>query len=266
MLEVLESRSLFRYYGPALRQARGGVRSRGCWSRSASPHAVATSSGTAALRAALAALGIGCGDEVIVPAFTFIATVNAVVVAGAVPVFAEVDDSLGLDPADVAAQDHRADGRRHRRAPRERRRATSTPSSALAGATASPSSRTPRRRWARPTGAEHVGTLGDDRRLLAAAREERHLRRGRRRRHLRRAASTSARRATRTRAGSSSPATAAARGDELDRAVRRREPAHDRARRRHRRRAQLGTLPGSLDRMRANKARVLRRRRRDRRA
>ena len=40
----------------------------------------------------------------IVPAFTFIATVNAVVVAGAVPVFAEVDDSLGLDPADVAAK------------------------------------------------------------------------------------------------------------------------------------------------------------------
>ena len=59
---------------------------------------------TAALRCALAALGVGCGDEVIVPAFTFIATVNAVVVAGAVPVFAEVDDSLGLEPADVAAK------------------------------------------------------------------------------------------------------------------------------------------------------------------
>jgi 8-amino-3,8-dideoxy-alpha-D-manno-octulosonate transaminase len=54
--------------------------------------------GTAALRCALAAIGVGCGDEVVVPAFTFIATVNAVVASGAVPVFAEVDDTLGLDP------------------------------------------------------------------------------------------------------------------------------------------------------------------------
>jgi 8-amino-3,8-dideoxy-alpha-D-manno-octulosonate transaminase len=68
------------------------------------PHAVALSSGTAALRAALAALGVGCGDEVIVPSYTFIATVNAVVSAGAVPVFAEIDKSLCLDPSDVAAK------------------------------------------------------------------------------------------------------------------------------------------------------------------
>ena len=67
-------------------------------------HAVATSSGTASIRAALAALGVGCGDEVIVPAFTFIASVNAIVVSGAVPVFAEVDDTLGLAPDDVAAK------------------------------------------------------------------------------------------------------------------------------------------------------------------
>ncbi|HMC41745.1 MAG TPA: DegT/DnrJ/EryC1/StrS family aminotransferase, partial [Acidimicrobiales bacterium] len=66
-----------------------------------SRYAVATSSGTAALRCGLAALGVGCGDEVIVPAFTFIATVNAVVVSGAVPVFAEIDETLGLDPHDV---------------------------------------------------------------------------------------------------------------------------------------------------------------------
>src|SRR4029079_10884390 len=58
----------------------------------------------AALRCALAALGIGCGDEVIVPAFTFIATISAVVSVGAVPVCAEVDDTLTLDPDDVAAR------------------------------------------------------------------------------------------------------------------------------------------------------------------
>jgi 8-amino-3,8-dideoxy-alpha-D-manno-octulosonate transaminase len=67
-------------------------------------YAVAVANGTAALRCALAALGVGCGDEVIVPAFTFVATVNAVVAAGAVPVFAEIDDTLGLDPTDLDAQ------------------------------------------------------------------------------------------------------------------------------------------------------------------
>jgi 8-amino-3,8-dideoxy-alpha-D-manno-octulosonate transaminase len=103
VLEVLESRSLFRYYGPAL-QRRTAAFEAAVAERFGVAHAVATSSGTAALRTALAALGIGCGDEVIVPAFTFIATVNAVVIAGAVPVFAEVDESLGLDAADVAGK------------------------------------------------------------------------------------------------------------------------------------------------------------------
>jgi 8-amino-3,8-dideoxy-alpha-D-manno-octulosonate transaminase len=102
-VEVLESRSLFRYYGPQL------LRKVEAFERAAidalgARHAVATSSGTAALRAGLAALGVGCGDEVIVPSLTFIATINAVVVSGAVPIFAEIDDTLGLDPADVAAK------------------------------------------------------------------------------------------------------------------------------------------------------------------
>ena len=56
-------------------------------------HALAVSSGTAALQCGLVGLGIEEGDEVIVPAVTFIATVGAVVDARAVPVFAEVDDS-----------------------------------------------------------------------------------------------------------------------------------------------------------------------------
>ncbi len=102
VLEVLESRSLFRYYGPDLRHKVAGFEAALAEVLGAG-HAVATSSGTAALRAAFAALGIGCGDEVVVPAFTFVATVNAVVCAGAVPVFAEIDDSLGLDPATVDA-------------------------------------------------------------------------------------------------------------------------------------------------------------------
>lgn len=56
------------------------------------------SSGTAALSIALAACGIGAGDEVIVPPFTFLATIEAVINAGAVPVFAEIDETLCLDP------------------------------------------------------------------------------------------------------------------------------------------------------------------------
>ncbi|MGC2637610.1 MAG: DegT/DnrJ/EryC1/StrS family aminotransferase, partial [Acidobacteriaceae bacterium] len=66
------------------------------------PHAVAVSSGTAGLHLALLALGIGPGDEVIVPSFTFIAVANAVRYVGAVPVFADIDaETLNLDPACV---------------------------------------------------------------------------------------------------------------------------------------------------------------------
>ncbi|MDR2985956.1 MAG: aminotransferase class I/II-fold pyridoxal phosphate-dependent enzyme [Nocardiopsaceae bacterium] len=100
---VLNSRSLFRYYGPELLRKVEAFERAAIDALGAS-YAVATASGTAALRAGLAALGVGCGDEVIVPSLTFIATINAVVVAGAVPVFAEIDDTLGLDPADIAAK------------------------------------------------------------------------------------------------------------------------------------------------------------------
>jgi perosamine synthetase len=67
-------------------------------------HAVAVSSGTAALHAAVAALGIGAGDEVIIPALTFVATANCVVFQGGKPVFADVDpETLLLDPNQVEA-------------------------------------------------------------------------------------------------------------------------------------------------------------------
>ena len=57
-----------------------------------SNHAVAINNGTAALHAALLAAAIGPGDEVIVPAFTFVATATAVAMCGAKPVFADVDE------------------------------------------------------------------------------------------------------------------------------------------------------------------------------
>ena len=97
---VVARRSLFRYKGgletgTVAEFERAACEFLGC------RYAVAVANGTAALRCALAALGVGCGDEVIMPAFTFVATVNAVVAAGAVPVFAEIDDTLGLAPSDL---------------------------------------------------------------------------------------------------------------------------------------------------------------------
>jgi perosamine synthetase len=65
-------------------------------------HAVATTSCTTALHLALLLADVGPGDEVICPSYTFIATANAVLYAGAMPVFAEIDpDTWNIDPADV---------------------------------------------------------------------------------------------------------------------------------------------------------------------
>jgi dTDP-4-amino-4,6-dideoxygalactose transaminase len=64
-------------------------------------HAVAVNSGTSALLTGLAALGIGPGDEVIVPGYTFIASISSIIVSRAIPVLAEIDESLTLDPGDV---------------------------------------------------------------------------------------------------------------------------------------------------------------------
>ncbi len=61
-------------------------------------------SGHAALLSALTAMGIGPGDQVIVPAYTYIATAMAVIAAGAIPVIAEVDETLTMDPADMEAK------------------------------------------------------------------------------------------------------------------------------------------------------------------
>lgn len=64
-------------------------------------HALLMTSGQGALTSALAAMGIGPGDEVIVPAYTYIATAMAVVAVGAIPVIAEVDETLTLCPFDT---------------------------------------------------------------------------------------------------------------------------------------------------------------------
>src|SRR5215510_2461558 len=69
--------------------------------RFGSKYAQLTSSGTAALTTAFAALGIGVGDEVIMPSFTFVASFEAVLSVGAIPVFVDVDETLTVNPDSV---------------------------------------------------------------------------------------------------------------------------------------------------------------------
>lgn len=98
---VCASKTLFRYYGLDLQNevaqlenefaAYIGVR-----------YALAVSSGTGALQVALGALGVGPGDEVLVPGYFWVSTVGAVVRAGAIPVLVDCDATFSMDPRDAA--------------------------------------------------------------------------------------------------------------------------------------------------------------------
>jgi 8-amino-3,8-dideoxy-alpha-D-manno-octulosonate transaminase len=101
VLDVLRTKRLFRYYGPMEGPSKVAELERRFAQAFGASHALAVSSGTAALICSLAALEIGPGDEVIVPAYTWIASAEAVLAVGATPVVAEVDDSLTLDPYDT---------------------------------------------------------------------------------------------------------------------------------------------------------------------
>ena len=103
VLEVLESGVLFRYEFAAQRKGVWKVLEfeRAFAAYTGAAHAQAVTSGSAALKVALAALGIGAGDEVITQGFTFVATWEAILDCGAVPVFTEVDLTLNMDPTDL---------------------------------------------------------------------------------------------------------------------------------------------------------------------
>jgi dTDP-4-amino-4,6-dideoxygalactose transaminase len=99
LLDVMESRSPFRYWGPGkptkvLRFEERFAEYMG------TRMALGVTSGTAALDCAVAGLGIGPGDEVIVPAYTWWSDYTCVVHAGALPVFADIDRTLNIDPKD----------------------------------------------------------------------------------------------------------------------------------------------------------------------
>ena len=92
---------LFRYYCPDKKKDKVSKLERNFASRFGSRYALAVNSGTSSLITALVACGIGPGDEVIVPAYTFFASASAIVVARAVPVIAEIDETLTIDPLDI---------------------------------------------------------------------------------------------------------------------------------------------------------------------
>ncbi len=101
--QVLDSGVLMRYGFDTARNGQWKSREleRALATRFGAQYVHVCSSGTAALSTALAACGIGAGDEIILPPFTFVADLETVLLAGAVPVFAEIDRTLCLDPRSV---------------------------------------------------------------------------------------------------------------------------------------------------------------------
>lgn len=103
ILDVVEGGYLFRYGVEGVDGFRHKVASfeKEMAEKLDLEHVVATSSGTGSLLCCLAALGIGAGDEVIVPGYTFIASISSIILSNAIPVLAEVDESLTLDPGRI---------------------------------------------------------------------------------------------------------------------------------------------------------------------
>jgi 8-amino-3,8-dideoxy-alpha-D-manno-octulosonate transaminase len=98
--EVLETGILMRYGFDAARKGKWKAKEleEAICTRFGSKYAQLTSSGTSALTTALAALGVGAGDEVIMPSFTFVASFEAVLSVGAVPVLVDIDETLTMNP------------------------------------------------------------------------------------------------------------------------------------------------------------------------
>jgi 8-amino-3,8-dideoxy-alpha-D-manno-octulosonate transaminase len=103
VMDVMDTGVLMRYGFDAARKDRWKARQleEALQERLNVRYAHVCSSGTAALCAALAACGVGAGDEVILPPFTFVADPEAILLAGAVPVFVDIDDTLCLNPQTV---------------------------------------------------------------------------------------------------------------------------------------------------------------------
>lgn len=104
VLNVLKKRRLFRFLSNGAEESEAAKVENWYRQRLGCEYALAVNGGTAALIAAMYGVDVGPGDEVIIPAHTFVATAAAVIAAGGVPVLAEVDASLNLDPDDFEAK------------------------------------------------------------------------------------------------------------------------------------------------------------------
>jgi 8-amino-3,8-dideoxy-alpha-D-manno-octulosonate transaminase len=98
--KVLVARSPFRFYGPDLQHMVDRLEAEWC-AAFGHRHALAVSSATAGLSIAIAALGLGPGDEVLVPGYLWVSCIAAVIRAGAIHRLVDIDDSFGIDPADL---------------------------------------------------------------------------------------------------------------------------------------------------------------------
>ena len=101
VMEVLDRKYLFRYYGPEQYPSKVREFEERFAARMGAKHCLAMNSCTSALISALVAVGVGPGDEVIVNSYTFFASCAAIVAAKAVPVICEIDDSLTMAPYDL---------------------------------------------------------------------------------------------------------------------------------------------------------------------
>lgn len=104
VLNVLRKRRLFRFLASGVEESEAAKVEAWYRERLGREYALAVNGGTAALIAAMFGADAGPGDEVIIPAHTYVATPAAVIAAGAVPVIAEVDASLNMDPDDLEAR------------------------------------------------------------------------------------------------------------------------------------------------------------------
>ena len=109
VMDVMETGILMRY---GFENQRGGVNKtlemeKALCEKLGTRHAQLTPSGTTAVSTALAVCGIGAGDEVIMPTFTFVASFESILALGAIPILVDIDDTLTLDPARVNRYDVR---------------------------------------------------------------------------------------------------------------------------------------------------------------
>jgi 8-amino-3,8-dideoxy-alpha-D-manno-octulosonate transaminase len=98
--DVLQSRKPFRFANPP-DKSKVAIFENEYAGRMQTKYALAVTSGTAALHCAMAALEVGPGDEVILPAWTWYSCYATVIQSGALPVFAEIDESFNIDPTDI---------------------------------------------------------------------------------------------------------------------------------------------------------------------